>query len=121
MINNTMEALSLLDTLLNDWKIIVAAFTIGGLFYQAKVWFKRITVALDNTATTHNIQNTLLDNMNDKLDGLDRRIAKIEGSIEIIQHENNQQAVKIAVLETQNQNNIIEHPVQRRNRRSNNQ
>jgi hypothetical protein len=120
MINNTMEALSLLDTLLNDWKIIVAAFTIGGLFYQAKVWFKRITVALDNTATTHNIQNTLLDNMNDKLDGLDKRIAKIEGSIEMVKIDNNDQAVRLAVLETQ-QNNIIEHPVQRRNRRSNNQ
>lgn len=115
-----METLTLLDHILGDWKIIVAAFTVGGLFYQAKVWFKRITVALDNTATTHNIQNTLLDNMNDKLDGLDKRIAKIEGSIEMVKIDNNDQAVRLAVLETQ-QNNIIQHPAQRRVRRSDNQ
>jgi len=114
MINNTMEALSLLDTLLNDWKIIVAAFTIGGLFYQAKVWFKRITVALDNTATTHNIQNTLLDNMNDKLDGLDRRIAKIEGSIDMIKVDNHDQEVRLSVIETKQ--DIDNAPVKRRAR-----
>lgn len=114
MINNTMEALSLLDTLLNDWKIIVAAFTIGGLFYQAKVWFKRITVALDNTATTHSIQNTLLDNMNDKLDGLDKRIAKIEGSIEMIKVDNQDQEVRLSVIETRQ--DIENVPVKRRAR-----
>jgi hypothetical protein len=58
--------------------------------------------------------------MNDKLDGLDRRIAKIEGSIDMIKIDNNDQSIRLAVLETQ-QNNIIQHPVQRRNRRSNNQ
>lgn len=114
-----METLTLLDTLLNDWKIIVAAFTVGGLFYQAKVWFKRITVALDNTANTHNIQNKLLDNMNVKLDSLDNRIAKIEGSIELIKIDNNEQMVRLAVLETQAE--IIEHPVKRRPRRSSSQ
>ena len=103
-----METLNLLDTILNDWKIIAFAFGLGALYYQARVWFSKLTKALDNTANTHNLQNKLLDNINDKLDNLDRRTAKIEGSIELIQHENNQQAIKLAVLETQAE--IIDHP-----------
>jgi hypothetical protein len=110
-----MEALSFLDTIFNDWKLLAFAFAVGGLYYQAKLWFRKITDALDNTANTHNLQNKLLDNINDKLDNLDRRTAKIEGSIELIQHENNQQAIKLAVLETQAE--IIDHPVKRRPRR----
>jgi hypothetical protein len=109
-----METLTLLDHILTEWKIIVAAFTIGGLFYQAKVWFKRITIALDNTATTHNIQNTLLDNMNDKLDGLDKRIAKIEGSIEMIKVDNQDQEVRLTVIETRQ--DIDNAPTKRRAR-----
>jgi hypothetical protein len=108
-----METLTLLDHILNDWKIIVAAFTIGGLFYQAKIWFKRITVALDNTATTHNLQNKLLDNMNDKLDGLDKRIAKIEGSIDMIKVDNHDQEVRLSVIETRQD---IEEPAVRKRR-----
>lgn len=112
-----MDLLEILKTINEDWKIMVFVFGLGAFYYQGKSWFKKLTDALENTANTHNLQNKLLDNMNDKLDSLDKRTAKIEGHIEIIQHENNEQAIKLAVLETQNQTQIIEHPAKRRTRR----
>lgn len=94
---------------------MVFVFGLGAIWYQARAWFKKLTNALDNTANTHNLQNKLLDNINDKLDNLGRRTAKIEGSIELIKIDNNDQMVRLAILETQAE--IIEHP-KRRSRRS---
>lgn len=95
-----MEALSLLDTLIQDWKIIAAAFAFGGFFWQAKIWFKRITTLLENTANTHSAQNTVLDNINQKIDNLDKRMSKIEGGLELVSLENHEQSVRLSVIET---------------------
>jgi hypothetical protein len=43
-------------------------------------------------------------------------VAKIEGNIDTIKLDNNEQAIRIAVLETQTQ--IIEHPAKRRIRKT---
>lgn len=111
-----MEALTLIDTIVNDWKIIVAAFTIGGFYFQSKLWFERITTILENSGKVHGEQNNSLDNINKKLESLDDRMAKIEDAVETVKNDNQSQAIKIAVLESQN--NVIEHPVKRRIRRS---
>ena len=92
--------LTLLDTIIQDWKIIAAAFAFGGLFWQAKIWFKKITLLLENTGNTHQAQNVILDSINDKIDNLDKRIAKIEGSVEMIIIDNHEQTVRLSVLET---------------------
>ena len=116
-----MDLLEIVRIINEDWKIMVFVFGLGALYYQGKSWFKKLTDALENTANTHNLQNKLLDNINQKLDSLDKRTAKIEGSIEMIKIDNNDQAIRIAVLETQ-QTQIIEHPAKRRSpRRSNSQ
>jgi hypothetical protein len=115
-----MNLLDIFTTIDEDWKIMVFVFGLGALYYQGKSWFKKLTDALENTANTHNLQNKLLDNMNGKLDNLDKRIAKIEGNVELIQLDNNDQAIRIAVLETQ-QTQIIEHPAKKRIRRSSTQ
>lgn len=103
-----METLSLLDTIIADWKLLVFAFGIGGFYWQGKAWFSKITKLLENTGRVHNDQNSMLDNIHSKLESLDKRIARIEGSVEIITIDNQQQAIKIAVLETQT--SIIELP-----------
>lgn len=95
-----METLTLLDSIFNNWHIFVIAFGVGGFYFQAKGVVRKMMSSLENTSSTHAAQNRILDSVVEKLDSLDRRVARIEGSIEIIQHENNQQAVKIAVLET---------------------
>lgn len=94
-----METLSLLDTILNDWKIIAFAFGVGAFYYQAKMVVKKIMTALENTSTTHQAQNIILDNINDKIDNLDKRMSKIEGSLEMVNIENHSQEVRLAVLE----------------------
>ncbi len=103
-----MEALSLLDTIIADWKLLVFAFAVGGFYWQGKAWFSKITTLLENTGRVHGNQNVMLDSIHSKLDSLDKRVARIEGTVEIITIDNQEQAIKIAVLETQT--NIIEHP-----------
>jgi hypothetical protein len=110
-----MDLLSIFTTINEDWKIIAFAFGLGALYYQARVWFSKLTKALDTTGKVHGEQNIMLDNINQKLESLDKRTAKIEESIESIKLDNNQQSIKIAVLETQAE--IIDHPVKRRPRR----
>ena len=110
-----MNLLDIFTTINEDWKIMVFVFGLGALYYQARIWFTKLTKALDTTGRVHGEQNIMLDNIDDKLEILDKRLARIEGTVEIIKIENNNQAIKIAVLETQAE--IIEHP-KRRPRRS---
>lgn len=111
-----METLTLLDSIFKNWHIIVIAFGVGGFYFQAKGVVTKIMTALENTSTTHATQNRILDSVVEKLDSLDRRVARIEGSIELIQHENNQQAVKIAVLESHS--DVVDAPARPKIRRS---
>jgi hypothetical protein len=110
-----MEALTFLDTIFNDWKIIVAAFAIGGLYYEAKIAFKKIIKGIENTSNTHSAQNIILDAIHDKIEGLDKRLSKIEGSIEMVQVENHSQSVRLTVIETMQD---IEKPASRKRRQS---
>ena len=96
-----MQTLTLLDTIIQDWKIIAAAFAFGGFFWQAKIWFKKITLLLENTGRVHGQQNAVLDNIQSSIDQLDKRMAKLEGSVEMINLTNHEQSIKLAVLETQ--------------------
>jgi hypothetical protein len=107
-----METLTLLDTIIADWKLLVFAFGVGGFYWQGKAWFQKITTLLENSGRVHGNQNAALTSINEKLEVLDKRIARIEGSVEIITIDNQEQAIKIAVLETQTQ--IIDHPTKRR-------
>jgi hypothetical protein len=111
-----METLELIDFIADNYELFAVAFVVGGFYIEAKRIVKRIMTALDNTATTHSVQNQLLDVIHDKIDRLDGRVEKIESNIELIHRENNEQAIKLAVLETQAE--IIDHPVKRRQRRS---
>jgi TolA-binding protein len=110
-----MEALSLIDHVIADWKLLVFAFAVGGFYYQAKIWFKKLTDALETSGQVHSEQNASLSGLHQKLDNLDKRVARIEGTVEILKIDNQTQEVKIAVLEAQTQ--VIDHPVKRRTRR----
>jgi hypothetical protein len=110
-----MDLLEIFNIINQDWKVMVFVFGLGALYYQARIWFSKLTKALDTTGKVHGEQNIMLDNINQKLESLDKRTAKIEESIESIKLDNNQQSIKIAVLETQAE--IIDHPVKRRPRR----
>jgi hypothetical protein len=110
-----MDLLEIFNIINQDWKVMVFVFGLGALYYQARIWFSKLTKALDTTGKVHGEQNIMLDNINQKLESLDKRTAKIEESIESIKLDNNQQSIKIAVLETQAE--IIDHPIKRRPRR----
>ena len=110
-----MEALTFLDTVFNDWKIIGAAFVIGGLYYEAKIAFKKIIAGIENTSNTHAAQNIILDNIHEKVDNLDKRLSKMEGSLEMVSLENHEQSVRLSVIETLQE---IEKPAPRKRRQS---
>ena len=107
-----METLTLLDTIIQDWKIIAAAFAFGGFFWQAKIWFKRITTLLENTGKVHGQQNVTLDSIHDKIDALDKRMAKLEGSLEMVAIENHEQSVRLSVIETRQE--FDDKPIRKR-------
>lgn len=106
------STITLLDTIFNDWKILAFAFTLGGGYYQARIWFKKLTDSLENTSKVHSAQNVVLDHINEKLENLDKRIARIEDSVESIQEDNREQAIKLAVLESHS--DYIEPPAPKR-------
>ena len=110
-----METLSLLDTIIRDWKILAAAFAFGGFFWQAKIWFNKITNLLENTSNTHAAQNVVLDTIHDKIEGLDKRLSKMEGSIEMINITNHEQSIRLSVIETHQE---IDKPAPRKRRQS---
>lgn len=95
-----MEALSFIDHLINEWEIIVGAFVVGGVYYEAKRSFRKIMTGLENTSTTHREQNVVLDTIHSKIDDLDKRMSKIEGSLEMVIIENHDQTVRLSVIET---------------------
>lgn len=110
-----METLSLLDTVIRDWKIIAAAFTVGALYWQVRLWFKKITALLENTGLTHGKQNIVLDSIHDKIDNLDRRMSKLEGSLEMVNITNHEQSVRLSIIETHQE--IDNQPPRKRRQR----
>lgn len=110
-----METLSLIDTIIRDWKIIAAAFAFGGFFWQAKIWFNKITHLLENTGHTHDKQNIVLDAIHTKIDALDKRMSKMEGSLDMVNITNHEQNIKLAILETES--DIINPPPRKRRQR----
>lgn len=90
----------IIQTLQEDWAVLVFFFTMGGIWWQGKEWFKKIEDSLDREGNEHRVQGELLNSIHDKVDNLEDRIAKIENTVVKIHEELHEQEVKLAVLET---------------------
>ena len=105
--------MELIEQLTQNWQLLAVAFSIGGAYFQAKWWIKRITESLDRSSQMHQSQNAVLDHIHSRIDIIDRRTQKIEDSVEELRRDNVDQSIKIAVLESKQVSNQIEFPLSR--------
>jgi hypothetical protein len=95
-----MDINEILRVLKNDWAFLVFAFTIGGIWWQGKAWFKKLDTAFDREGGEHKDQSAMLQSIHDKIENLEDRTTKIEETVTKIHEEQHQQEVKLAVLES---------------------
>jgi len=95
-----MDINEILRVLKNDWAFLVFAFTIGGIWWQGKAWFKKLDRAFDREGGEHKDQSAMLQSIHDKIENLEDRTTKIEETVIKIHEEQHQQEVKLAVLES---------------------
>jgi hypothetical protein len=95
-----MDINEILRVLKNDWAFLVFAFTVGGIWWQGKAWFKKLDTAFDREGGEHKDQSAMLQSIHDKIENLEDRTTKIEETVIKIHEEQHQQEVKLAVLES---------------------
>jgi hypothetical protein len=95
-----MNILEIIRTIEDNWPLLVFVFALGGAWWQGTVWFRRVNNALDEANTQHLSQNSLLCDIRNKTENLEKRIDKIEIITVQIHEELHDQEIKLAVLET---------------------
>lgn len=95
-----MNLQEILNTIIDDWALLMFMFTVGGIWWQGKAWFKKIDAALNHEGNEHRDQNSMLQSIHDKVENLEDRISKIEQTVIRIHEDQHEQEVKLAILET---------------------
>jgi hypothetical protein len=95
-----MRILELITAIEDNWPLLVFVFALGGAWWQGTVWFRRVNNALDEANIQHLSQNSLLCDIRNKTENLEKRIDKIEIITVQIHEELHDQEIKLAVLET---------------------
>lgn len=95
-----MTLTDLFSTLQEDWPLLVFVFTMGGIWWQGKYWFKKIETSLTREGGEHHDQSAMLQSIIDKIENLEDRTTKIEDTVVRIHQELHEQEIKLAVLET---------------------
>jgi hypothetical protein len=95
-----MTLSDLVDTIQKDWPLLVFVFTLGGIWWQGKNWFKKIETSLTRENDQHHNQSVMLQSIHDKMENLEDRTTKIEDTVVRIHEELHEQEIKLAVLET---------------------
>lgn len=95
-----MNLLELFETIKEDWALLVFMFTMGGIWWQGKEWFKKIENSLTRENTEHRDHTAMLQSIHDKIENLEDRTTKIEETVTRIHQEQHEQEVKLAVLES---------------------
>jgi uncharacterized protein (UPF0335 family) len=93
-----MDVLEILNTIKEEWVLLVFVFTMGGIWWQGKEWFKKVTEQLDKSSVTHTEQNMMLQSIYEKTERLEDRTDKIEHMVNSIHEELHEQEIELAVL-----------------------
>jgi hypothetical protein len=94
-----VSILEFITAIEKNWPLVVFAFTMGGLWWQGTVWFRRVNNALEEANTQHLSQNSLLCDIRNKTENLEKRIDKIEIIVSDIENHVRVQEVKLAVID----------------------
>ena len=95
-----MDVLEIFETIQKNWALLIFVFTLGGIWWQGKAWFKKIESSLTRDSADHTNQTAMLQSIHDKIENLEDRTTKIEETVTRIHEEQHDQEVKLAVLES---------------------
>ena len=90
----------LIQTIHEDWAILVFVFGMGGAWWQGKQWFSKVNDLLASALKQHLEQTSMLEHIQQKTDILEERSDKIESTVNEIHDKLHEQEVKLAVLES---------------------
>lgn len=101
-----MNLADLIQTIHEDWVVLVFVFGMGGAWWQGKQWFSKVNDSLDKALIQHHEQTSMLEHIQLKTDLLEERTDKIESTVNEIHNKIHEQEVKLAILETVAERNI---------------
>ena len=107
-----MNIIEIITTIKEDWALLVFFFTMGGVWWQGKAWFKKLDDTLLKSNSQHGELGKILEEVHSKLDIIDKRINSLETTTTRMHDDLHEAEVKLAVL--QNTQDITEGKTVRR-------
>lgn len=95
------EAMALINTLIQDWWLLMAFFAAGGIYWQLKNWFDTVNGNMVQVAQQHQQQNDILIKLETKVTNIENDVCDIKRELTRVHEEVHDQEIKLAVLENQ--------------------
>lgn len=94
------DFVSIANTIIRDWWLLIFFFTLGGIWWQLKFWFNRVNTNMDYVSKEHEAQTQILSILHEKVINIEDDVAQIKKELTTVHEEVHEQEVKLAVLET---------------------
>jgi septal ring factor EnvC (AmiA/AmiB activator) len=95
------DFVTLADTLIRDWWLLIFFFTLGGIWWQLKHWFNQVNKNMDYVTKEHEAQNQILGILHEKVINIEQDVSDIKRELTTVHEEVHEQEVKLAVLENE--------------------
>ena len=89
------DFVTLANTIIRDWWLLIFFFSLGGIWWQLKHWFNQVNANMDYVTKEHEAQNQILGILHEKVINIEQDVSEIKRELSTV-HE-----VKLAVLEHQ--------------------
>ena len=95
------DFVTLANTIIRDWWLLIFFFTLGGMWWQLKHWFGRVNANMDYVSKEHEAQTQILGILHEKVINIEDDVSSIKRELSTVHEEVHEQEVKLAVLEHQ--------------------
>lgn len=100
-VNRMTDFITLANTVIREWWLLIFFFTLGGAWWQLKHWFNRVNINMDYAFKEHEAQNQILGILHEKVINIEQDVSDIKKELITVHEEVHEQEVKLAVLENQ--------------------
>lgn len=94
------DFVTLANTIIRDWWLLIFFFTLGGIWWQLKTWFEKVNANMAYVSKEHEAQTHILGILHEKVINIEDDVAQIKKELTTVHEEVHEQEVKLAVLET---------------------
>lgn len=94
------DFVNIANTIIRDWWLLIFFFTLGGIWWQLKHWFKRVNSNMAYASKEHQAQTQILSILHEKVINIEDDVSQIKKELTTVHEEVHEQEVKLAVLET---------------------